>query len=458
MNTIAGIPRARRTAVVVIGAGQAGLACSHYLSRFGIGHVLLERAEVANAWRNQRWDSLRLLTPNWQTQLPGMSYGGDDPDGFMGAGEVADFIAAYARRNSAPVQCQTSVTGVEPVGEGYRVCTNRGDWYCLAVIVASGAFNRPSVPALSEALPASVRQLDTLSYRNPEQLGVGGVLVVGAAASGVQVAREIQRSGRQVCLATGEHVRMPRRYRGRDMQYWMQACGLLDEDWRSVDDLTRVRRLPSAQLAGSDDHRDSDLNSLAQEGVELVGRLAGVSGTRLQFSGGLANVTRLADLKLNRLLDRVDEWIVERPDVEGQVAPASRPAPTQLATQPRLDMDLAKGEIETVVWATGYRPDYSWLGLPILDRKGMPVHQGGVTRMPGVYLMRLPFMRRRKSSFMCGAGDDARDICHHLMAYLGRPVDWYWRESVGLGQERCRDHEFANAQLGPMEMTASRQG
>ena len=449
MNTIAGIPRARRTAVVVIGAGQAGLACSHYLSRFGVEHVLLERAEVANAWRTQRWDSLRLLTPNWQSQLPGMAYGGDDPDGFMDAGEVADFISTYARQCDAPVQCHTRVTGVSAMGEGYRVQTDRGDWHCLAVIVASGACSRPAVPGLAAALPATVQQVDPFGYRNPDQLGNGGVLVVGAAASGVQIAREIQRAGRRVTLATGEHVRMPRRYRDRDIQYWMQACGLLDEDWRSVDDLTRVRRLPSAQLAGSDDHRNSDLNSLAEEGVQIVGRLAGVSGSKLQFSGGLANVTRLADLKLNRLLDRVDEWVSGRPELALQIAPPSRPVPTRLQGPPRLDMDLASGEIDTVIWATGYRPDYSWLGLPVLDRSGNPQHQGGVTRLPGIYLMGLPFMRRRKSSFMCGAGDDARDICQHLLAYLGRPVDWFWQREKPRGLANCHELGETSGELAP---------
>jgi putative flavoprotein involved in K+ transport len=424
---------------VVIGAGQAGLACSHYLSRFGVDHVVLERAEVANAWRTERWDSLRLLTPNWQTRLPGSAYTGDDPDGFMGAGEVADFIDAYALKNSAPVQCHTRVTGVVPLDRGYRVQTDRGDWRCLAVIVASGAFGRPAVPALAAALPVSVRQLDTFSYRNPDNLGSGGVLVVGAAASGVQIAREIQRSGRQVTLATGEHVRMPRRYRGRDIQYWMHACGLLDEDFRNVDDINRVRRLPSAQLAGSDDHRDLDLNSLSQEGVQLVGRLAGVQGSELQFSGGLANVTRLADLKLNRLLDRVDEWLLDRPEAAAGVEPPARPMPTRLPGTARLGMDLSSGEIGTVIWATGYRPEYRWLGLPILDRKGLPVHHGGVTPLPGIYLMGLPFMRRRKSSFMCGAGDDARDICHHLLAYLGRPVDFFWQREMAMELANCRE-------------------
>ena len=426
MNTRATAVPARRTTVVVVGAGQAGLACSYYLSRFGVEHVLLERGEVANAWSSERWDSLRLLTPNWQSRLPGADYRGDDPDGFMDMAAVTGFLQGYASEIAAPVQTSTRVTGVEPFRDGYRVLTDRGDWYCLGLVVASGAFGSSSVPRLAAELPAGLRQLDTLAYRNPGQLGEGGVLVVGAGASGVQIAREIQRSGRQVTLASGEHVRMPRRYRGRDIQCWMQACGLLDEDWRRVEDLRRARRLSSAQLVGGAD--DVDFNSLAAEGVELVGRLAGVRGRRLQFSGDLANVTRLADLKVNRLLERIDNWIDARGE-EGD--PGSyRLDRTRLPAQPRLEIDLAGGEIGTVIWATGYRPDYSWLGLPLFDRKGAPQHDGGVARLPGVYFMGLPFMRRRKSSFICGQADDARDICHHLLAHLGRPVDCYWQANI----------------------------
>ncbi|TDG15390.1 pyridine nucleotide-disulfide oxidoreductase [Seongchinamella unica] len=416
-------PRERLTTVVVIGAGQAGLACSYYLSRFGVDHVVLERGEVANSWRHERWDSLRLLTPNWQNGLPGQAYQGDDPDGFMDMRGVIDLITSYGRHHQAPVQVHTRVTGVAPAPGGYRVCTDRGNWRCVSIIVASGAFNLPSIPALAHELPASVAQFSSHDYRNPGQLPGGDVLVVGAAASGVQIADEIQRSGHPVTLAVGEHVRMPRTYRGRDIQYWLQATGLLDENWRQLEDLSRARRLPSPQLLGSPERREADLNRLQQQGVRLAGRLAGIHAGKLQFSGGLANVTRLADLKLGRLLDGIDSWIeVNTP----QVAPVRRPASIQLDNLAGLGLPLGKGGIQTVIWATGYRPDYSWLELPIFDRRGMPQHEGGVSAMPGVYFMGLPFMRRRRSSFICGAGDDARDICHHLLAYIGRPVDWYW--------------------------------
>ncbi len=409
-----------RTAVVVIGAGQSGLACSHYLSRFGVDHVVLERGRVAQAWRSQRWDSLRLLTPNWLSVLPDWGYRGAEADGYMRSAQVAEFIAGFAGHCGAPVEEGTRVLRVTACTGGYRVATDRGDWLCAGLIVASGAFGRASVPALSAALPEQIDQLTAHQYRNPDQLRDGGVLVVGAGASGVQIAHELARSGRRVGLAVGEHLRLPRTYRGRDIQYWMQATGLLDESWCEVEDLPRLRRLPSPQLAGTPEGRDSDINTLRAAGVETFGRLAGVAGGSLQFSGSLGNVVKLADLKMNRLLDSIDEYI----DARGlDAGPVERPALTALGEKPRLALRLASGEVSTVIWACGYRPDYSWLDLPALDGKGMPRHQGGAGDLPGLYFMGLPFMRRRKSSFICGAGDDARDIVHHLLAWLGRPVE-----------------------------------
>jgi putative flavoprotein involved in K+ transport len=405
----------RQATAVIIGGGQSGLAASHCLAGHGIDHVVLERGEIANAWRHERWDSLRLLTPNWQCRLPGYRYAGDDPDGFMRAAEVAGFIDDYARRCGAPVQAGTEVRRVRRHGTGYRVETSSGSWQCRAVVVASGAFNRPVVPALDGALPPSVASLTPYRYRNPGQLAEGGVLVVGAAATGLQLADEIQRSGRRVLLAAGEHVRMPRSYRGHDILYWMDRTGLLDQGYREVDDLQRVRRLPSAQLVGSDPRRTLDLNALTARGVQLVGRVVGVRDGTLQFSGSLANTARLADLKLQRLLAVIDEWIA----ASGHPAESpERPEPTRLDPDPRLGLDLASGEIRTVIWCTGFRPDYRWLDLPVLDGKGGLRHDGGVCELPGLYAMGLPYMRRRKSSFLFGAGDDARDICRHLACYL----------------------------------------
>jgi len=409
---------AARADVVVIGAGHSGLAMSHELGRRGIDHAVLERGEVANAWRTERWDSLRLLTPNWMCRLPGHSYAGDDPDGYMSAGEVMDFVIDYARRVAAPVVTHAAVTRVAIEGYGYRVSTSRGDWSCRAVVLASGAFNQPVVPRLAEGMPRGVAQLSAHSYHNPQQLDAGGVLVVGGSATGVQLAQEIQRSGRQVTLAVGEHVRLPRIYRGRDIQHWMLAAGLLDQRIEEADDPARARRVPSPQLTGTPERATLDLNVLRAEGVEVVGRLAGIRDGKAQFSGSLRNVCALADLKMNRLLDAIDEWI-EGHTMGGDAGPAERYAPTSVGASPRLGLVLGE-PVRTVVWATGLRPDYSWLDVPVFDRKGALKHDRGVVDAPGLYVLGLPFLRRRKSSFMHGAEDDVRELGVHLAAHLER--------------------------------------
>ena len=406
-----------RTTTVVIGAGHAGLAMSHCLTERSIDHVVLERGSVAHSWKTERWDSLRLLTPNWQSRLPGFGYEGEDPDGFRSMAETIDFIESYADVISAPVRAETTVTSVRPANDGYRVATNRGDWHCASVVMATGACNIPKVPSLSQAVPGDITQLTPSKYRNPDQLDEGGVLVVGASATGTQIGDEIQRSGRQVTIAVGEHVRVPRMYRGRDIEWWMDACGVLDERYDEMDNLDRARSLPSLQLAGSDERRTVDLNSLTDQGVKLIGRLAGIKDGKGQFSGSLVNVCALADLKMNRLLDRIDEW-AEESGVEGEVPPPHRFEETRVDPFSPLALDLTSGEISTIIWATGFRPDHSWLDVPVFDRKQRIVHDGGVVSAPGLYLMGFPFLRRRKSSLIDGAGQDARDLSAHLAGFL----------------------------------------
>src|SRR5690606_8724253 len=294
--------------VVVIGAGHSGLAMSRSLAGLGIDHVVLERGEIANSWRRERWDSLRLLTPNWQSRLPGHRYNGPDPDGYMTMPEVVAFIDEYARITGAPVRTGTAVTSLTAEARGYRVATTRGDWRCRAVVLASGAHNIPEIPRVAQDLPPSIRTLTPKDYRNPDQLEDRGVLIVGASATGLQLADEIQRSGRPVTLAVGEHIRMPRVYRGLDIQWWLDAVGILDERYDEVDDIARARRVPSPQLVGSPERATLDLNALIARGVEIVGRLVGVSGGKAQFSGSLRNHCAMADLKLNRLLERFDKW------------------------------------------------------------------------------------------------------------------------------------------------------
>jgi putative flavoprotein involved in K+ transport len=402
------------TTVVVIGGGQAGLAMSRCLTGRSIDHVVLERGEVANSWRTERWDSLRLLTPNWLSRLPGHRYRGDDPNGYMCAAEVVAYLEAYRRSFDPPVQTGTTVTGVATTPSGFRVTTNRGRWRCRSVVVATGGASDPRLPALSQELPPSVDQIHALRYRNPELLDPGPVLVVGASASGAQIADELARRGREVTLAVGEHVRLPRTYRGRDIHWWMDAIGLLDERHDEVDDIARARRLPSLQLIGSPERRTLDLNALAAAGVELTGRLVGVTRGRFQFSGSLANVAVSADLKQNRLLDRIDDHAAAA-GLGDELPEPERPARTVIPAPP-LELDMSR--FATVIWATGYRPRYGWLDSSLLDRRGQLRHHGGVVDIPGMYVLGLPFTRRRKSNFLDGVGPDARDLCAHLLHYL----------------------------------------
>lgn len=404
------------TDVVVIGAGHSGLAMSHALSLRSIDHVVIERGEVANSWRTERWDSLRLLTPNWMSRLPGYRYDGNDPDGYMSVAEVVEFVAGYASRNAAPVVTGTTVTRVEQVAGGYRVSTSRGDWLCRALVLASGAFNVPVIPRLADGIPSDVVQLTAQAYRNPSQLEDGPVLVVGASATGLQLAQEIRQSGRPVTLAVGEHVRMPRVYRDRDVQWWMLASGVLDQKIEDTDDPLRARRVPSPQLVGTPERATLDLNALQAQGIEIVGRLAGIRDGKALFSGSLRNVCALADLKMNRLLDAFDEWANEH-GIATEVAPVERYAPTHVGSSPQLACDLGK-HIKTIVWATGFKPDYSWLNAPAFDRRGNLKHDRGVVDLPGLYVLGLPYLRRRKSSFIHGAEDDVNELSSHLCGYL----------------------------------------
>jgi len=403
--------------VVVIGAGHSGLAMSHALSSRSIEHVVLERGEVAHSWRTERWDSLRLLTPNWMSRLPGHRYRGDDPDGYMTVSEVVDFVAGYARRITAPVVTQTTVTRVEPEADGYRVTTDRGAWLCRALVLATGAFNVPVIPRVAEGVPTGVAQVTAQDYRNPARLEQGGVLVVGASATGLQLAQEIHRSGRSVTLAVGEHVRMPRSYRGRDIQWWMLASGVLDQRIEDTDDPVRARRVPSPQLVGTPERATLDLNALKAQGIDIVGRLAGIRDGKAQFSGSLRNVCALADLKMNRLLKLFDEW-AERTGIGNEIGPVERHSDTDVGAAPALGVKLGS-DVRTIVWATGFRPDYSWLDVPsVLDRRGQLKHDRGIGDAPGLYVLGLPYLRRRKSSFIHGAEDDVRELSGHLAGYL----------------------------------------
>lgn len=406
---------------VIVGAGHAGLAMSHRLTERSLDHVLVERGEVANSWRTKRWESLRLLTPNWHARLPGHRHHSDDPDGFMSVREVTNLIADYARTIAAPVQSATIVTRVTALGDGYEITTNRGVWRCAAVVMATGACSVAVVPPIAAGLPDGVASVTPQAYRRADDLADGGALIVGASATGVQLAEEIHRSGRPVTLAVGEHVRMPRTYRGRDIFWWTDTAGILDEPFDALDDIVRARHLPSPQLIGTPQRRSIDLNSLQDLGIRIVGRLGRIRDAAAQFSGSLPNTCKLADLKMNRLLATLDEWatlagIDDLGDPE-RFEPTRLPAPTPT------DIDLERDGIRTVIWATGYRPDHRSIDLPVFDHKGMIRHDGGVVRgAPGMYVLGLNVLLRRGSSFIGGAARDSAELAAHLHHHLDGQV------------------------------------
>jgi putative flavoprotein involved in K+ transport len=339
----------------------------------------------------------------------------------MTVGQVTELITRFADVSRAPVRTGVTVTSVRRSGDEYDVLFDGGVIRCRTVVIASGACNTPTVPALAAGVPTSVEQVTPFDYRDPAKLPDGGVLVVGASATGVQLAAEIQRSGRPVTLSVGEHVRLPRTYRGRDVLWWMDAAGVWDQRHDELDDLARARRLPSPQLVGTPARQTLDINALTGLGVELVGRWAAVRDGRALFSGGLRNQFSLADLKMNRLLGTFDEWAAAS-GRDGPVGPVERFEPTGVPASARWQLDLASGEIASIVWATGFRPDYGWLDVPVVDEKGQLRHDGGtVTDSPGLYALGLPVLRKRKSTFIYGIEDDARAVIGHLAGYLAGP-------------------------------------
>jgi len=407
-----------RIPVLIAGAGQAGLAMSHQLTARAIDHVVLERGQVANSWRTERWDSLRLLTPNWMSRLSGQSPCQDDPDGFMTKDQTADFIERFGLSFGAPVQSGVDIERVTIHDQGFEVATNQGVWLCDALVVATGTASEPRIPDVASELPSRIRQLPALKYRNPSQIGNGAVMVVGASASGVQIADELRRAGRDVTVASGEHVRVPRTYRGHDIYWWLEAIGRLAERWDEMEDLNRARDLPSLQLVGSNERRNIDLGSLHDGGVTIVGKLLRVAGSKAQFSGGLTNLIANADLKQNRLLTRIDEH-AEEFGLDAELPEPTRPDPIKLGPIPT-ELDL--GRYETIIWATGHRPSFSWLDPRALDHRGRLSHDGGICRVPGLYALGLPFLRTRKSTLIDGVGADSAAIAARVHAHLDQRI------------------------------------
>jgi len=400
----------RETATIVIGAGQAALSLSRRLSAARHDHVLLERGRVGDAWLH-RWDSLHLLTPNWLNRLDGAPAHVAE-HGFLKASEFAEYLRRYARSFGAAVQERTTVERVGRYGDGYVVETDRGVWRAGSVVIATGHAGAPRVPGVSAAAPLGLRQLHSSAYRNPSALPPGGVLVVGAGPSGQQIAAELRRAGRHVVIAVGEHARSMRRYRGRDIWHWLREIGEFD---RTRDDLGPgfTGRTPSLSLSGANGGEQLDLAVLDRLGVVVAGRLVGFAGARAAFAGNLDATTTQADLAMRSTLDRIDAHLAAlQPDWPHR---PRRLPDVQLGCGP-LSVDLPSEGISTVIWATGFRRDYSWLDVPAVGDDGEIVQRHGVAEVLGLYTIGLNFQRYRGSHLIGGVGADAVLLAQQIAA------------------------------------------
>jgi len=394
---------------VIIGGGQAGLAMSRCLTEHQIDHVILERGRVGERWRSERWDSLRLLTPNWQSRLPHFHYNGKHPDDFMTMPEFIRHLERYAESFEAPVQTGTTVQIVERLNNRrFRIATDNGDWLAYNVVVATGFCDTPRVPAFSAAMPSDIVKLVPSDYRNPSQVPQGGVLVVGASATGLQIAEELTQAGRKVTLAVGTHVRVPRRYRGKDILYWMDEIGAFN----APADPAEERKTPPPQLVGTPENRNLDLGELQKKGVRLVGRAISVQDDRVHFADDLEAKVEAADAQMMQLLVKIDGFI-ESSSALAPAADLDSIPPVKVRTAPTV-IDLRAENIRTVVWATGYKRRYPWLKVPVLDDGGEIRHEGGVTPEPGLYVLGIRFQRSKGSNLIDGVGRDAEALSKHL--------------------------------------------
>ena len=400
-----------RIDVVVVGGGQAGLATSYYLTQQGVDHVILEQGRVAESWRSQRWDSFCLVTPNWTIQLPGFGYRGDQPDGFMGRDELVHYLDAYVWSFAPPLRTGVRVMSVDQ-GENDRFRVAAGDSMleARAVVVATGSYRRPRIPALAGRLTPEILQLHSSTYKNPGQLPIGAVLVVGSGQSGVQIAEELHESGRSVFVSVSSCPRLPRRYRGRDIVWWAKTVGLFE---RTVDSLeSPAERLAChPQGSGRRGGHDIYLRQLAREGMTLLGRVHAIDGHRLTLAADLKENLRKADEFVDKMLKQLDEAVAKMgmslPEDEN---PRGVGAAVPHEDDPILGLDLRTAAITSIIWATGYEPDFRFVQVPVFDQLGQPLQRRGVTATAGLYFVGLEWLHKPKSGLLLGVGEDAEHV------------------------------------------------
>ena len=426
-------------AVAVIGGGQAGLAMSWHLQALGVEHVVFERERVGHEWRERRWDSFCLVTPNWQCRLPGFAYDGDEPDGFMAGPQVVAWLERYAASFGPPLRVGVDVQRLRRTPGGvFELATSDGVWTADQVVVATGPYHRPAVPRLAERLGAGIVQVHSAQYRNPQQLPSGDVLVVGTGQSGCQIAEDLHLAGRPVHLAVGGAPRAARRYRGRDTLAWLDAMGHYDRGVHEFGDADEVRLRANHYMTGRDGGRDIDLRRFATEGMRLYGRLRSIDRGRIAFADDLAANLDHADAVAEGIKDAIDAYIA-RSGIE---------APAEARYRPVWHPDGAPGElaaetIAAVVWATGFHRDHRWIEVPVFDGRGYPTHERGVTSCPGLYFLGLPWQHTWGSGRFAGVARDAEHLARQITAARRRQltdgVSWL----AGTPTETFPDLEWA---------------
>jgi len=401
---------------IIIGGGQAGLSTSYHLKQLGREHVIFEQAEKAgNAWRNDRWDSFTFVTPNWSIQLPGAHYDGNDPDGFLPKAEIVAYFEQYVEEFNLPVQYKTFVLEVALLddGKGYQVKTDGKTYQAKNVVMATGSFQKPKIPAFSVDIPAGIKQLHSGQYRNPGQLSEGAVLVVGSAQSGMQIAEELYQSGRVIYLCTGTAPRVPRRYRGRDIFSWLVDTGFIDQ---TIDKLPspKARLGGNPQVSGKNGGHSLNLHQFARDGIKLFGHIAGAQNGKVMFSPDLKENLAKVDKAEKDITGMIDKYI----ETNGINSPQETLPNLQdgYSAEVITELDLKATNINTIIWAMGYTSDYSLVKLPITDEDGFPIQQRGITQYPGLYFVGMNWLNKRKSAILIGVNEDVE----HIVAEMTR--------------------------------------
>lgn len=401
--------------VIIVGGGQAGLSVSYCLGQRQIDHIVFEQYQIAHSWRNKRWDSFCLVTPNWQCQLPGFSYPGDDPSGFMQKDQIVDYVEAYARSFNPPVREGVSVQRVRknPISDVFEVSTSIGDFSADQIVVATGGYHRPRIPGMAQRLPEEICQLHSSEYKNPESLADGAVLVVGTGQSGCQIAEDLHLAGKQVHLCVGSAPRSPRRYRGKDVVDWLDQLGYYDLTIKDHPQKKQARTKTNHYVTGRDGGREINLRHFALEGMQLHGRLAEIHASVLTFQPNLKENLDQADAVAESIKRTIDTYIEEH-----QID-APTDAPYHPVWEPELEqisLDIRTAKISTVIWSIGYDMDYSWVEIPVFDGKGYPGHDRGVTGVKGLYFIGLPWLYTWGSGRFSGIARDVRYIADYIRA------------------------------------------